>query len=207
MDEALFFLIALPLALLLAVSEVAAAFTDKPHTVRAVFSPWALPFYALYLLLTFLMGKVLIEQLSISLNWTSAIALGLMGPALFKTQTKLFRPISGDKGELNANLERIISGLQQFCFAQISIALARHRLALKERRAEHSEDELLHRLRTVAGSAFFEEKLKPLIDERRERDPATLRLFLVELILQQDPHALDQAPAAPAGAGDGASQG
>ncbi len=169
MDPLIFFLIALSLALLLAVSEVAAAFVKKSDPLRAVFCVWAYPFYGLYLLLTFLIGMVLVEQLSIQFNWTNAIALGLMGPALFKTQMKLFLPISGGKGEVNANIERIISSVQIFCFEQIGIALARHRIALKHKRSEQREDDLIKRLQLVAGTETYQQRIEPLLQERQHK--------------------------------------
>lgn len=199
-EPAAFFTVALGLSLLLAVAEVAGAYRDKPKPWRAVINPWALPFYLLYLLLTFLMGMVLLEHELIEPSWTSAAVLGLLGPALFKTQTKLFRPLSGG-GDINANIERIVQSVQGFCFAQINASLSYRRIAHKERLAAGDSAALEQRVQTLYGDSEYQTRVKPLIDERRSVAPGTVNAFLVDLIERKDPnfleHPLNSSPQDP----------
>ena len=181
------FLIAVILSLLLALTEVASAFRDRPW--HAVFNPWAIPLYVLYGLLTILLGLVLFENDVLSINWTSAILLGLAGPALFKTQVKLFKPISGQEGA-SASLERLVSGVQQFCFAQINRGLAKERISRKEQLTTEPEDRLLKRLRALYPDEEYQ-KIEPLIRERQEAEPSSVKALIVDLIERKDPEALN----------------
>ena len=86
----------------------------------------------LYALLTVLLGLVLIENHVLKPSWTGAILLGLAGPAIFRTRIRLFQNISGKEGP-SANLERLVAGMQSFCFTQINRRLSRRRVLHKER--------------------------------------------------------------------------
>jgi hypothetical protein len=190
-DLQLFFLLAVGLALLLAVAEVVAAFRDTTYDPwRALVSRWAFPLYGFYTLITLLLGLILFENGVLPRSYTGAVLLGLAGPAAFRTRIKLFQPISGAGGPV-ANLDKILTGLQTFCFDQIKRALARRRMTRKERAARHSEAALLERLRALYSPAELE-RLTPLIETRREREPESVRAFLVALIEERDPGALEQ---------------
>lgn len=186
-----FFAISLGLSLLLAITEVASAYRDNAQAFSAVFNRWAIPYYLLYLLLTFLIGRILIEHDLIPLTWTGAVALGLLGPTLFKTQIKLFKPLAGGDG-INANLERILQGVQNFCLSQINSQLSQQRIAQKLRIAAMPESELMSKVEALFGDTRFQEEIKPLIDERRELEPASVNSLLVELIEREDPQMLSR---------------
>ncbi|MES9902489.1 MAG: hypothetical protein ABW168_07380 [Sedimenticola sp.] len=132
-------------------------------------TPWAWPLYLLYMLymlVTFLIGMVLLEHQSISPDWTSGITLGVLGPTLFKTQAKIFKPIAGNGG-INANLEQVMHGIQQFCFVQITTSLSYQRLAHKTELTHSDVSRLEKQLQALYGDDEFQSLIKPLIDERR----------------------------------------
>ncbi len=190
-DVLAFYAVAVALSVLLAVAEVGAAYKDTSHSpFRTVLSPWALPLYLLYASLTVLLGLVLIENRVLKPSWTGAILLGLAGPAIFRTRIRLFQNISGKEGP-SANLERLVAGMQSFCFTQINRRLSRRRVLHKERLlARVSEEALRARLRAVYPSEKLAH-LETLIEERREIDPDSVRALLITLIEEQDPYALD----------------
>ena len=190
------------ISLLVAICEVAAAFREGPFsTWHAVRHRWAVPFYAFYIILTILLGLVLVEHEVLGANWTSALILGLAGPAVFKTQShlyrlfqpvsvlKLFQPVSGSKG-LTASLERVTTGIQQFCFAEINRSLAQERLKTKETLARIDQARLLERLQAVYSAEELS-KIDHLIEERRNTDPSSVNAFIVALIERKNPDALD----------------
>ena len=178
------------ISLLVAICEVAAAFREGPFsTWHAVRHRWGVPFYAFYIILTILLGLVLVEHEVLGANWTSALILGLAGPAVFKTQVKLFQPVSGSKG-LTASLERVTTGIQQFCFAEINRSLAQERLKTKETLARIDQARLLERLQAVYSAEELS-KIDHLIEERRNTDPSSVNAFIVALIERKNPDALD----------------
>lgn len=197
-----FLLLAVGLTLLLAAAEIVAAFRNTTHSPwRSVVNRWALPLYLFYLLLTLLLGLLLFENEVLPLTYTGAVILGLAGPAVFRTRIKLFQPISGAEGP-TANLEKVMTGVQTFCFDQIKRQLARERMARKEEAARHSEEALLERLRALYSPQELE-GLTKLIEERRAKEPESVRAFLVSLLEQKDPGALEHpfpadGPAEPA---------
>ena len=186
-----FFAVALALSLLLGMSEVAGAYRGKPHAVHAVFNRWAMPYYLLYLLLTYLLGRILLEQQLITPNWTSAVVIGLLAPTLLKTQVKLFKPLAGSEG-LNDNLEKILNGVQEFCFSQINIHLSQRRINAKIALANLGEKRLLEIVTALYGDQQFQQSIQPLLEERRELNPSSVALFLVELIERESPELLEQ---------------
>lgn len=188
-----FALLGIGLSVLVGMSEVAMAFREDKRIElwRVVIHPWAAPLYGLYALLTSLIGIVLFENDVLTMSWTAAIALGLAGPTLFKTQVSVFRSISGED-EVGASVARLVTGLQQLCFTQINLALSRERVRRKERLARQETDKLLQRLRALCHEQQFL-AFEPLIAERREREPASLKALIVDLIEQVDPAALAQA--------------
>jgi hypothetical protein len=141
--------------------------------------------------LTFLLAEILLEHEAIAPSWTAAVALGILGPALFKSQAKLFRPISGEGG-LNANIERLMQGVQRFCFSQINASLSYARIKAKERLAVQDELALEQRVQTLYGDQDYQGRIKVLIDERRQDAPETVRAFLVDLIERKDPNFLER---------------
>ena len=116
--------------------------------------------------------------------------LGLAGLGKFRTRIRLFQNISGKEGP-SANLERLVAGMQSFCFTQINRRLSRRRVLHKERvLMKVSEEALRARLRAV----YPAEKLThidTLVDERREISPESVRALMIALIEEQDPYALD----------------
>ena len=183
-------LVAVGIALLLAVAEVAEAYRNKPQSPwRAVRHPWALPFYGLYAGLTALVGVVLHENGLFTPGWTAAVVLGLAGPSLFKSNLRLFRSISGREAA-GANLERMVAGVQQFCFEQINRSLARERIKQKEKLAREDEQRLAERLRILYDDGEFQQ-IRELIEERRQSDPTGVRALMVELIESKDATVLD----------------
>jgi hypothetical protein len=190
-DPLAFYGVAIALSVLLAVAEVGAAYKDTSHSsFRTILSLWALPLYLLYALLTVLLGLVLIENQVLKPSWTGAILLGLAGPAIFRTRIRLFQNISGKEGP-SANLERLVAGMQSFCFTQINRRLSRRRVLHKERvLMKVSEKALRARLRTVYPAEKLA-RIEALVDERREIGPESVRALMIALIEEQDPYALD----------------
>ncbi len=186
-----YFALAIFLSLLLGAAEVAGAFRDKPQAVRAVLNRWALPYYLLYLLFTYLMGRVLLEFQVVQPGWASAVALGILGPVLFKTQIKLFKPLSGSEG-LNANFEKILLGVQAFCFDQIRIDLSHRRIDQKLALVQLDPEQLGSLLRAVYGDVEYQETIRLLIEEREAEDPASVRALMVELIEHRNPDLLEK---------------
>jgi len=75
-DPLAFYGVAIALSVLLAVTEVGAAYKDTSHSpFRTILSLWALPLYLLYALLTVLLGLVLIENHVLKPSWTGAIVV------------------------------------------------------------------------------------------------------------------------------------
>ena len=184
-----FYFVAFFLSVLNAAMEVAAAFRDKQHGIRhTVFHPWSWLLYGWYCGLTLLVGQVLFEQGVLKLSWVGAIALGLLGPALFRTHVKLFQPISGKQGP-SANLEKLIAGIQSFCFEQINRSLSRARIHQKENLLKVDEAALLQRLQLVSTNDEYQ-KATALIEERSQADPKSVRPLILELIENKDPLAL-----------------
>lgn len=185
-----FFLLSVLLTCLLAAAEVVAAFRDTTYSPwRCLFNGWSLPLFLFYGSLTLLLGVVLSENGVLPQTWTAAVALGLAGPALFRTRVKFFQPISGADGPA-ANLEKMTTGVQTFCFDQIKRQLARRRMSTRVELARQSEEALEERLRALVPPADFP-RIEALIDERREEKPESVKAFLVALIEERDPAALD----------------
>ncbi|MCC5805223.1 MAG: hypothetical protein JJU00_02740 [Opitutales bacterium] len=180
------------ISLLVSVGEVVAAFSEQPyHTRKAVVHPWALLYYALFALITVLIGLVAYEWLELNPSWGWTIALGLLGPTLLKSNVALFRPFAGSDG-LDVPLQRMIDRLQSFLFAEITVALSTERIEVKERLArELPEDRLLERLRALYPSEEWA-RIEPLIKERRQQDRESVPAFLVELIEKKDHNALER---------------
>jgi hypothetical protein len=193
-----FFLIALGLSLLVGMAEVAGAFRDKAQAVKAVLHRWALPYYGLYLLLTYLIGRILLEYTAMTPSWTAAVILGILGPSLFKTQIKLFKPLAGAEG-LNASLERALTGVQQFCFEQISLDLIHRRIGQKLALNQVDESRLEKLVEAIYGDEQYQKTYKSMIDDRRQHDPRSLRALLVALIEKENPAMLEQLESEPPG--------
>lgn len=197
-DSLPFFLIALGLSLTVAVGEVAGAFRTKPLSVKAIFHQWALPYYGLYLLFTYLVARILLEYQVITPGWGSAVAVGLLGPTLLKTQVKLFKPLSGSEG-LTANLEQILTGVQQFCFDRISIDLGHRRIDQKLAVARMDEGQLEKLVEAIFGDSQYQATYKPMIEERREQAPESVRALLIALIEKENPSLLERLEDEPPG--------
>lgn len=186
----LFFLLAVGLTLLLAAAEIVAAFRETNYSPwRSLVNRWAFPLYLFYGSLTLLLGLILFENGVLPFSYTGAVILGLAGPIVFRTRIKLFQPISGAGGPA-ANLEKVMTGVQTFCFDQITRHLARQRMARKEEAARRSEDALLERLRALYSPQELQ-GLTTLIEERRAKEPDSVRAFLVALLEERDPGALE----------------
>lgn len=191
-----FFLLAVLLTCLLAAAEVVAAFRNTTYSPwRCLFNWWSLPLFLFYASLTLLLGVVLSENGVLPRTWTGAVVLGLGGPALFRTRVKFFQPISGAGGP-SANLEKMTTGVQTFCFDQIKRQVARRRMATRVDLARQSEDALLERLRALVPPADFP-LIEALIEGRRKERPGSVKAFLVALIEERDPAALDHPVSRP----------
>lgn len=187
----LFFLIAVVLSLLLALAELVAAFRESAYSlVRAVWHPWALALYAFYGLLTLILGLIVLETGLFDYSWTAAVALGLGGPILLRSRIHLFRPLGEAREGAALHLEKIVGGVQDFCFAQINDSLAWKRIRRKEALAQQDEEYLLRRLRAVYGQEFG--KIEALLNEQRQQAPASVKWLMVNLLEAKDPKALDQ---------------
>jgi hypothetical protein len=102
----------------------------------------------------------------------------------------LFQNISGKEGP-SANLERLVAGMQSFCFTQMNRRLSRRRVLHKERvLMKVSKEALRARLRAVYPADKLT-RIEALVEERREIGSESVRALTIALIEEQDPYALD----------------
>lgn len=179
-------------SLLLAATEIAAAFKDDPWP--AICNRWAAPLYAFYALLPLLIGRILQENQVMAVDsLTQALALGLGGPALLRTRVQLFQSVNG-QSDFSAKADQIIAGLQEFCRAQITRDLGR---ASAERRetvlgnAAIDNEQLRQRLLSLYPHSEHDD-LAARLGAVAQHNPQQLRPLLIALIDARDSEALDR---------------